>query len=271
MQHLILNLEAPLLAFGGETIDNYGVIRPFPAASMLTGLLANALGWRRVEQQKHQQLQDRLIFAARIDREPAGNVRLTDYQTVRMGDTVDLYQQNNRWVIGWMTRGYPDERRGALGAAGSGPFTHQRWRDYYADMRVTVALRLEPAEDYPTLDKLADKVQEPERPLFLGRKPCLPSRPLFGGLVAGDTALAALLNVAVERPQDAPPDDCLRVQWPDGEGVIDADIAPNRPEPAMLTDQRNWISGLHGGGRYVHESRIPLKKFPQPNPAAVQP
>ena len=271
MQHLILNLEAPLLAFGGETIDNYGVIRPFPAASMLTGLLANALGWRRVEQQKHQQLQDRLVFAARIDREPAGNVRLTDYQTVRMGDTVDLYQQNNRWVIGWMTRGYPDERRGALGAAGSGPFTHQRWRDYHADMRVTVALRLNPAEDYPTLEKLADKVQEPARPLFLGRKPCLPSRPLFGGLVEGDTALAALLNTPVARPQDAPPDDCLRAQWPEGEGVVAADIVPNRLEPAMLTDQRNWISGLHGGGRYVHESRIPLEKFSQPNPAAVQP
>ena len=49
MRHLVLTLESPLMAFGGETIDNLGVIRPFPAASMLTGLLANALGWRRVE------------------------------------------------------------------------------------------------------------------------------------------------------------------------------------------------------------------------------
>ena len=32
------------MAFGGETIDNLGVIRPFPAVSMLTGLFANALG-----------------------------------------------------------------------------------------------------------------------------------------------------------------------------------------------------------------------------------
>ena len=131
MQHLILNLEAPLLAFGGETIDNYGVIRAFPAASMLTGLLANALGWRRVEQQKHQQLQDRLVFAARIDREPAGNVRLTDFQTAQLGADDE----------GWTTRGRPEGRAG-------GPNTykapHLRYRDYYADMRVTVALRLEP-------------------------------------------------------------------------------------------------------------------------------
>lgn len=264
MQHLILNLEAPLLAFGGETIDNYGVIRDFPAASMLTGLLANALGWRRVEQQKHQQLQDRLVFAARIDREPAGNVRLTDFQTAK------LYEDD----AGWTTRGRPEGREKSPsykreGPAGRRSLTHLRYRDYYADMRVTVALRLEPAEDYPTLDDLAAALQEPARPLFLGRKPCLPSRPLFGGLVEGDTALAALLNVLVARPQDAPPDDCLRVQWPDGEGV--ADIAPNRLEPAMLTDQRNWISGLHGGGRYVHESRIPLAKFQEPNSAVVQP
>ena len=68
-RHLILNLEAPLMSFGGETIDNLGVIRPFPAASMLTGLLANARGWRRIERKRHQDLQDRLVFAARIDRE----------------------------------------------------------------------------------------------------------------------------------------------------------------------------------------------------------
>ena len=49
MEHLILNLEAPLMAFGGETIDNHGVTRRFPSASMLTGLFANALGWRRTE------------------------------------------------------------------------------------------------------------------------------------------------------------------------------------------------------------------------------
>ena len=62
MRHLIMNLESPLMAFGGETIDNYGVVRWFPSASMLTGLLANALGWRRIERQRHQRLQDRLIF-----------------------------------------------------------------------------------------------------------------------------------------------------------------------------------------------------------------
>ena len=242
MRHLILNLESPLLAFGGETIDNLGVIRPFPAASMLTGLFANALGWRRTERERHQRLQDRLVFAARIDREPATGVRMTDFQTAQLG-------ASDR---GWTTRGQPEGRAG-------GPNTynapHLRYRDYYADMRVTVALRLQPEDETPTLDELAAALDEPARPLFIGRKPCLPSIPLFGGFEEGDTALSALLR----RPLYCAPraTEPIRALWPEGEGV--AHIEPHRN--GMLTDQRNWMSGLHGGGRWVCEAGIPRGKF----------
>ena len=174
MQHLIMRLEAPLMSFGGETIDNLGVIRRFPSASMLTGLLANALGWRRIEAQRHQDLQDRLVFAARIDREPAGGLRMTDFQSAAINNTEQ----------GWTTRGKPE------GRAGGTYQNHLRWRDYFADMRLTVALRLKPAEQAPTLDDLANALQEPARPLFIGRKPCLPSAPLFSCFRDGDTALA---------------------------------------------------------------------------------
>ncbi len=256
MRHLILNLESPLMSFGGETIDNYGVIRRFPAASMLTGLFANALGWRRIERERHQSLQERLVFAARIDREPAGGVRLRDYQTVQMADSVDLFVQNNQWVIGWTTRGTPDRRAGALGSAGSGPFTHQRYRDYFADMRVSVALRVEPGDESPTLDELADALQEPARPLFIGRKPCLPSTPLFVDFIEAENTLEALLNFPLERTEpdrDIP----VRLLWSDGEGVdyvhVDRDF--------VLTDERNWVSGLHGGGRRVFEGTSPSDCF----------
>lgn len=238
-RHLIVNLEAPLMAFGGETIDNLGVIRPFPSMSMLTGLLANALGWRRIERQRHQDLQDRMVFAARIDREPAGGVRMTDFQTAQLA-------ANDR---GWTTRGAPEGRAG-----GSNTYLapHLRYRDYYADMRVAVALRLEPEADAPTLDDLANALQEPARPLFIGRKPCLPSAPLHGGFAEGDTALAALLNVA---PADDGRGGTCRLQWPRGEG--EGDVNPNREYPHQITDQRNWSSsGLHGGGRWVFEGTV---------------
>ena len=222
------------MAFGGETVDNLGVIRRFPSASMITGLLANALGWRRIERERHQRLQDRLVFASRIDREPAGGVRMTDFQTAQLGASDK----------GWTTRGAPDERAGGANTYNA---PHLRYRDYFADMSVTVALRLQPDSEEPTLDDLARALQEPARPLFIGRKPCLPSAPLYRETVDADSALAALVAVPVDPERD--PQEAVRVTWPDGEG--NDEILPHNTY--MLTDERNWSSGLHGGGRLVHE------------------
>ena len=243
-QHLILNLEAPLMSFGGETIDNLGVIRPFPAVSMLTGLFANALGWRRVERERHQDLQERLVFAARIDREPHGGLRMQDFQSAAINNT----EQS------WTTRGRPEGR-------GGGTYqNHLRYRDYYADMRVTVALRLDHADGDPTLEGLGDALQEPARPLFIGRKPCLPSRRIFGGYSEGETALAALL--AVPLPDDSSSRPAIRVQWPEGEGADEGEGG----QALMITDERNWVSGLHGGGRPIRQAYIERERF-----AATQP
>lgn len=58
--------------------------------------------------------------------------------------------------------------------------THQRYRDY--DSLCVVALRLESPDQVPTLDDLAKALDEPARPLFIGRKPCLPGEPAVRGL-----------------------------------------------------------------------------------------
>ena len=238
-RHLILNLESPLMAFGGETIDNLGVIRPFPAASMLTGMFANALGWRRIERERHQDLQDRLVFAARIDREQRGGLSIQDFQSAAINNT----EQS------WTTRGRPEGR-------GGGTYqNHLRYRDYHADTRVTVALRLEPADGEPALDGLGEALQEPARPLFIGRKPCLPSAPLFAGFREGETALVALLAYPLADGDTGRP--TVRTLWPQDESTDG--VTPGRTH--MITDQRNWVSGLHGGGRWVCEGAIARDKF----------
>lgn len=252
MRHLILTLESPMLAFGGETIDNYGVIRAFPAVSMLTGLFANSLGLRRIEFEAHQSLQDRIIFAARIDREPAGGVSLQDFQTAQLA-------KNDK---GWTTRGAPEGRRGGSPTYNSPAL---RYRDYFADMRVTVALRLMPADESPTLGDLAEALIQPARPLFIGRKPCLPSAQLFAGFCEGDTAFDALLATPLEDANLAA--DNVRMLWPHRDGR--EDISPNRTY--MLTDQRNWSSsGLHGGGRWVCEGSVERSRFSVPDNAEAQ-
>ncbi|MDE0462222.1 MAG: type I-E CRISPR-associated protein Cas5/CasD [Caldilineaceae bacterium] len=243
MRHLILTLEAPLMAFGGEIVDNYGVVRWFPAASMLTGLLANALGWRRTEAERHQGLQERLLFGARVDREPAGDVRLIDFQTAKL----------NKSDKGWTTRGQHEDRAGGIKTYDA---PHLRYRDYLADMRVTVVLRMEEAGFEPGLEDVAEALERPSRPLFIGRKPCLPSVRLFQGFQEGETVLAALLAVPLGRWDEQ--GESIRVLWPAGEGV--ESVRPSRRY--MLTDERNWVSGLHGGGRSVCESAVPAARFP---------
>ena len=240
----MLNLESPLMSFGGEVIDSLGVIRWFPTQSMLTGLIANALGLRRIQYEQHQRLQDRLVFAARIDREPAGATRMRDFQTVQL-------HANDR---AWTTRGQPE---GRSGSPATYEFPHLRYRDYFADMLVTVALRLEPNDEQPSLDGLACALREPSRPLFIGRKPCLPSTFVAEGFIESDTVLDALISTPIASLEEAP--GAVRMIWPGSEGRA------NVPEirSYVLTDLRNWASGLHGGGRVVCEGSMPVEAFPQ--------
>lgn len=250
MRHLLIHLESPLMAFGGETVDHFGVTRRFPAASMLTGLLANALGWRRTNGTALQDLQDRLVFAARVDREPASTWRLRDFQTARLG-------HNDR---GWTTRGTPEQRKGGTGTYKS---PHIRYRDYLPDMVVTVALRLESPENSPDLDRLANALRRPARPLFIGRKPCLPSAPLFEGFVQAESAPTALLNWPLSNTstldRSITDTDNVRLIW----AAHDPPIAITPAHTYSLTDKRNWeTSGLHGGCRQVCEGRVPRAEFP---------
>ncbi|MBK1734176.1 type I-E CRISPR-associated protein Cas5/CasD [Halorhodospira abdelmalekii] len=243
-RHLLLQLQAPLMAFGGETIDNFGVIREFPALSMVVGLLANALGWGREESARHDRLQERLVLGARIDRPGR---RIQDNQNARLA----------KEDKGWTTWGQPEERAGGAATYDS---PHRRFRDYHADRAVLIALRLEPTDEAPTLDELAAALDRPARPLFLGRKPCLPSARLFAGWQPGESVLAALQ--AAPSPSEAlqagpnpgevyPEEPHVLLQWPDGEGTLPGDRL------LELCDERRWSSGVHGGWRGVREGRLP--------------
>ncbi len=235
-RHILLRLEAPLMAFGGETIDNLGIIRDFPALSMVTGLLANALGWRRENTAQHDRLQERLVMGARLERP---GVRLQDNQNARL----------SKDDKGWTTWGKPEDRAGGAGTYES---PHRRFRDYHADLSMLVALRLEPTEEPPTLDDLATALDHPARPLFLGRKPCIPSRRLFAGWHEGESVLQTLRSVPWTHHS---PDDA-RLQWPEGEGILPGDRVLD------LCDERNWTSGVHGGWRPIREGRIWIEETP---------
>lgn len=217
------------MAFGAVAIDQVGPVRPYPAASMLAGLIGNALGWDWSWRTDHQALQDRLIFGVAEIR--PGEV-VTDIQNVQMAKADK----------GWTTLGRPEGRAGASYDA-----RHRRTRDYHADRAVRVVLALNPPDQAPTLDDVRVALLYPARPLFLGRKACLPSRsilPAEGWAIEAPDAHAAL--TATAPGADA--------QWPVGEGPMDG---PDIHRIGDLPDLRVWTLGLHGGSRAVVEGRLP--------------
>ena len=48
-RHILLRLDAPLMAFGAPIVDQHGVTGDVPLPSTIAGLLANALGYRRTD------------------------------------------------------------------------------------------------------------------------------------------------------------------------------------------------------------------------------
>jgi len=242
-RHLVLRLASPLIAFGGETIDNQGVIRDFPALSMLTGLIANALGWDRGQDVLHNRLQQRLrmgtiLQPAALRGDEAETQRLVDFQTAELGAADKA----------WTTWGQPEERRGGAGSY-AGP--HLRYRHYHAELTAWVALYLEPVDEVPTLEHIAAALDRPVRPLFIGRKPCLPTGRLVAGWQEAEHVLGALQAWTRHLPAHRAG---WCAQWPDGQGSLPSDRRSD------LCDERNWTSGLHGGWRPVREALLLAKE-----------
>lgn len=236
MRILVLRLDAPLVSFGAPAIDQNGVVQAFPALSMLTGLFANALGWDHREADKLERLQERLRYAARIDRRGEA---LVDYQTVDLG--IDWMLPEN---AGWTTRGRITFRGGASGEA-----THQRYRHYRADSIHTVTVTLV-GDEAPSSDDVAEALRKPARPLFIGRKCCLPAAPVLLGAVDGTSLVSVLASIPRPTRADS---GRLPACWSDGD---DAAAAGGDSRVVPVTDERDWRNRVHVGRRLMREGHV---------------
>lgn len=231
---ILLRFDAPLIAFGGVAIDAIGVTRRFPGRATLAGLLANALGYTHRDAELLEELQRRVRYAVRCDR-PGSEI--VDYHTVDLGQ--DFLRQ------GWTTRGFVEGREGGPAKEG----THIRYRHYLADAVYTIALTLASIDRSPNLNEVEGALREPARPLFIGRKCCLPSVPLLLRRTSADTLLRALEAEPCARR--AQPTVALSAWWP-----ADEDI--DRPGARLIpiTDDRDWTNQVHVGRRWMHEGTI---------------
>lgn len=233
IETIAVRLEAPLVSFGGVSVDNLGVTWRMPGRAMLAGLLGNALGYRHFEADKLNSLQTRLRYAVRCER--AGR-EIVDFHTV------DLSQEF--LSEGWTTRGAPEGREGGTASEG----THIRLRSYLADSIYTAVLSLVPAQPTPAIQQIESALRSPHRPLFIGRKCCLPSSPIFVGRFQAVTLLAALKSVPRVQRADRGK---LMTRWPADQ---DCEVPGSRLVP--ITDDRDWTNQIHAGRRWMYEGWI---------------
>ena len=238
MNVLLLRFDAPLMSFGAPIVDNQGEIQPYPALSMMAGLLGNALGVDHSEFDRLERLQERLRYGSRQDRRGR---QIQDYQTV---DLSKPYMNDDR---AWTTYHHRESRAGGSASGG----THIRYRDYWADAVHTVAATLDPPDESPTLDDLESAVKHPARPLFLGRKPCLPADSLFAGRMQVDTLPDALVQAPLhDRAADGPTYPAWWPTHPDAKGPFDeSPLDEDLREP--VTDRRDWQNQIHAGERWI--------------------
>lgn len=258
-EYLILRLEAPLQAWGDVAMDPRRPTRAFPSRSGLTGLLASALGWRYRDADRTTALQDALRYAVREDRRPDP---IRDYQTADLGAIGDS---------GWTRWGV--ESRGGSAAARSGTQILDKF--YLADGAFTVALGFaEEAATLPgggrvTLDDLERALRRPARPVFLGRRGCLPAAPLLPpahSRIEASTPAEALLFVplATEDRRYSAGLANLRVWYDPADGA--PEILAERSETSEIWDRRDFRSNRFGGSRRITTGLLPVSVLPAEPP-----
>lgn len=158
---LFLRFASPLQSWGEDSQWSERRTAPEPTKSGIVGLLACAHGW--ADDDRIRNLSRRLRVGIRCD-VPGTSAPLCDYHTVGGGyDTPQLLtaEGNPKYLTNTKS-----------------PHTEPTWRYYLCDASFLVAVQ----SDNETIADLAQYVQFPTWQIFLGRKSCVPTRPLFDGL-----------------------------------------------------------------------------------------
>ena len=234
---IFLRLEGPLQSWGERGRWSVRDTAPHPTKSGIIGLIACALGYREDEQIRPLSQKNRL--GIRVD---APGTLITDYHTIGGGyDHPALLT----------AQGKPKKT-----PAGE-PHTELSNRDYLCEASFLAVLQIRNPADGELIERMAHALQNPVWPLFLGRKACLPSQPIFVGVGDYETLGQALQAqpqhtpyALVRRPvgttQTAYLSLILEVDKP--EGTLWRDNIHSRRHRVFhprYTTQHNWQATLH--------------------------
>lgn len=156
---LFLRLEGPLQAWGERARWSVRDTSTEPTKSGVIGLLGCASGF--TDDSSLSELNREIKMGVRCDRE---GTLFTDFQT----------------VIGGVLSAEGKVKRETLIS----------WRSYLGDASFLVALRTNSV----LIERLAGVIQKPHWPVYLGRRSCVPAKPIFEGIGDFPDLLSALQN-----------------------------------------------------------------------------
>lgn len=171
---LFLRLEGPLQSWGERGRWSVRDSALDPTKSGVIGLIACALGYREDEQIRP--LSQKTCMGVRVD---APGRLITDYHTIGGGyDSPTLLTA---------------EAKPKKSPSGQ-PHTELSNRDYLCEASFLVALQVKQVEDEGLIEQIAAALQNPVWPIFLGRKSCPPTVPVFAGVGDFGNLQSALTN-----------------------------------------------------------------------------
>jgi CRISPR system Cascade subunit CasD len=247
---LLLRLEGPLQSWGQRARWDVRDTAREPTKSGVIGLLASALGYERDDPRIATELDAGLRMGVRVEWEAE---LIVDYHTVNeflpMADGGFKGSNDQRAKTLARLLRDPDAQ----------PYTVVSTRRYLADGAFLVALTEFASESSALLDRCAAALREPAWPYFLGRRTCIPTRPVLEGLLTGYASIEDALTrhpwsflgpAAADRQQRA---EFLRVV------IEDAGALPSGVEasaPVMRDDRREIGTARLYGRRFVRESYV---------------
>ena len=178
MKYLALYFRAPMQSWGVSGRFGERPTMSFPSKSGVIGMLAAAAGVDRTEDAWTQRA-SMLSFSVRAYR---CGPRLSDYHTVGGGyDSKSSYEK--RCIPAKAEDGKP------------GNTTLTR-REYLQDAVFGVVMG---GEDEELLVRMAEQIQNPVWGVWLGRKACIPTEPIFAGVEDSESAAWNVLERRAEK------------------------------------------------------------------------
>jgi CRISPR system Cascade subunit CasD len=170
---LALRLEGPFQSWGYDSQFDYRKTGLFPTKSAIAGMCCAAMGISRGSEEE-------MKFLKRF-----GEVNMLAVSIPRRGTTKDNASLEVRRLRDYHTV------QGTRKASGGIKETHLTYRFYLQDAAFAVIL----SGDHDFLNDIAYNLRDPKWGLWLGRKCCLPTAPVFTGIHETESeALCLLLN-----------------------------------------------------------------------------